>query len=446
VKKLIIISGDEFVRNYLESRAFAEIDDADTNFIAAETLTHRAEIESAANFLGYLDTPRHRLRAHENLLNVQMVRYSARCETFAFRLRRYRPRKQRRYRRMGWPLIAPLSGAYLRRKLGRNEQLERILKELRPDLVIAPSSATHLLDYDAALLGHELGVRTLFLIDGWDNLSSKTVFPVAPDYLAVWGEQSVEHAERIHRIPRERVFPIGTPRMDHYFHADRSALTSPYPFPYALFAGCANPVDEISALQILEQRIDKMNLGDFKIVYRPHPWRQKRSCFDRFEPERYRHVILDEPLREHYMRAERDGAASREAQRGFFLPSLDYYPGLLHNAHFTICPLSTMMVESAIFDTPVLVLAYDDGHHWTSPHNAFRYYEHFRGVEHVEGFDLCFEKAALGERFEAMAAEAAAHPGKRELRDQIRPFLSFDDRSYAARLCEVVDSIARSPA
>ena len=37
--------------------------------------------------------------------------------------------------------------------------------------------------------------------------------------------------------------------------------------------------------------------------------------------------------------------------------------------------------------TPVLALTYDDGIHYTSPHNAYRYYLHFEGIERIKGLN-----------------------------------------------------------
>ena len=80
-------------------------------------------------------------------------------------------------------------------------------------------------------------------------------------------------------------------------------------------------------------------------------------------------------------------------------PDLGYYPRLLSFADFVISPLSTMMVDSAILNTPVLALAYDDGIHYTTPRNALKYYIHFEGVTDLSGFAFCYKKQDLESAF-----------------------------------------------
>ena len=106
------------------------------------------------------------------------------------------------------------------RKLGVLPQLHELISELRPDIVIAPSGGTDPLVLDAFRSARELGITTLLIPFNWDNLSSKSAYPILPDYLGVVGPQSVEHAQRIHRIPKERVSILGAPYIDAYFHRE----------------------------------------------------------------------------------------------------------------------------------------------------------------------------------------------------------------------------------
>ena len=160
------------------------------------------------------------------------------------------------------------------RRLGVNADLERVLREVRPDLVLLPCSAYDPIGNDLARLAPSLGFKTLFLVDNWDNLSSKSIFWAKPDFLGVWGEQSRDHAERIHDIGRERVFLLGTPRFESYYAVDKTSPgTKAYPFPYILFCGSALAFDELSALRLLDDELSRRPdlYGGTKVVYRPHP-------------------------------------------------------------------------------------------------------------------------------------------------------------------------------
>jgi hypothetical protein len=290
---------------------------------------------------------------------------------------------------------------------------------------------------DALRSARELGIRSLVLVYNWDNLSSKGAFAVKPDFLAVWGEQSVEHAVRIHGFQRERVRILGVPTFDSYFHHQPGTTESPFPFKYALFAGCYAPFDEAAALERLDQTIDEHGLG-LKIVYRPHPHRRPRKRPDRVDERRLRNVVLDPQVRDLYEASfnEYGRRAPRSKPR---YPALDYYPALLENAEFTICPLSTMIVESAIFERRVMVIAYDDGIHPDSPAVVVNY-DHFEGIERVEGFELCRTADELTESFVRVARDP--HPPERPLRQQLRWWLHHDSATYAERLANLVDELA----
>jgi hypothetical protein len=258
----------------------------------------------------------------------------------------------------------------------------------------------------------------------------------------VWGPQSAEHAQRIHGFPAAAVRVLGAPSLDGYFRHEPGSTEPRFPFRYALFAGCYAPFDELSALQTLERTIAEERL-DLKVVYRPHPHRRGRLRPDRFDERRFEHVVLDPDLRDLYKRAFED--FEDDPSRKPRLPSLESYPSLFEHAEFVICPLSTMIVEAAAFERQVLVIAYDDGIHPNSPAEVVRY-EHFEGIEAIDGFSICRSREQLRPLFLALARDR--RPPSRPLRDQIRWWLHFDERStYAERLAGFVDETVqiRSP-
>ncbi|CEG13783.1 hypothetical protein MSIBF_A50002 [groundwater metagenome] len=441
MKKLIVISNDIYIRNFVQTGAFSEIEDSDTYYVASGTVRHLSELQNKKNYLGTVKEPKWRFILHRRVL-FPLLTFANKNKSTSFEFRTHRFKYRERL------IFNLLSSRFLKKPMifitmilsGYNQRLYKIIKDLNPDIVIIPSSATDSLSIDATIICKKLNVISIHLINGWDNLSSKIVYPLTPDYLCVWGQQSVEHAEKIHGIPSKRVFPIGVPTFEHYFRSKEKSLKSHYAFEYALFAGCFVPFDEISALKILEEKIEKSNIKNFKIVYRPHPWRAFRSCFDEFKQEEFNHVVLDDQVKDNYLKSR-----SKIVEGKDFLPSLDYYPALLSNAKFVICPLSTMTLESAIFEKQVLVIAYDDGIHITSPHNLFRY-EHFRGIENLYGIQISNTKSDFEKLFIFIYNNTmnlkTIH--KTNVREQIKYYIYYDNNTYAERLKKVIQSILDS--
>ncbi|MHA1144006.1 MAG: hypothetical protein ACTSRW_04655 [Candidatus Helarchaeota archaeon] len=477
MRKLIIISNDEFIRNFIRSDALSEIESEDTYYVASSTMKYLIELKNK-NYLASINIGKWTREAFLNIIFPLITfTYKSKSSSFEFRAERilssygrnriynatlsifqsilnrvFRRKKNRTAIR---PTIYHLI-AYIASQMfgevaifmilaifGHNKRLNELIKDLKPDIVIIPSSAADILGTIATRICKKQHVPVLHLISGWDNLSSKIVYPFKPDYLCVWGPQSKEFARDIHGIPPNRVFEIGVPTFDSYFHLKRNdsklnSLKSPYDFEYALFAGCAVPFDEISALQMLEESIERANLEKFKIVYRPHPWRQTRACPDTFEPQKFKHVVLDEQMKENYYKSKL--VDSNMYVTRTFLPSLDYYPRLLHNARFVICPLSTMTLESLIFERSVLCIVYNDGIHITSPHNLLRY-DHFDGLEDLEGVYFCKNKADFGNLFLSIY-EATRNQKKSKILEQIKYYIYYDDESYAKRLKKVLDNLS----
>lgn len=444
MRLLIVLGSDEYVRNYAQTDAFRALRrDHDVHVLLADRC--KQDVLGSARFA----VDKALEKQHYELFNVLTWRHRRRSRTFRYRFSRfYRTypndslrnvwrnltglRSAARYVALGNRVVAPLAIPRMIENIPINPSLECAVAEIAPDLALMPCSAYDPIGNDLVRLGHAQGFRTLFLVDNWDNLSSKSIFWAVPDFLGVWGEQSREHATRIHDIPPDRVSLLGTPRFEGYYAQRTTPAASPYPFPYILFAGVALAFDELSALRRLDAELAAHSevYGDLKIVYRPHPHRQPRLCPDEFREDDFRHVVLDRQVADAYY------------QKAAVFPSLDYYPALLANARVVVCPLTTMLIEALVCGTPVLAITYDDGLHYTSPHNAYRYYLHFEGIERIRGLTLAGDPARLGAQLRALVRSPPA-VSQAEIDASLRHFLYDDARRYADRLGEVVAKLAR---
>lgn len=334
-----------------------------------------------------------------------------------------------------------LTRQYFTKCFENNNSLELIIKEHKPDVVIFPVTGVESTGTELILLSQKYHFKTLFLINGWDNLSSKGIFPIPPDYLGAWGPQSLVDAVEIQGMRPHRIFLLGSARYEDYFKPE-NARERLFPYKYILFAGATTPCDEISPLRIMEEAMEELGIPDTKIVYRPHPWREKRHCFDTFEPEKYKHVILDPQVADDYFNEKRQGTESVSSQN---FPKLKYYPSLINHALFAISPMSSMTLESALFDVPVMVLANRDEYHPVPP-NLQAAYKHFEGADEVPGWFFVRDLKELKEQFKSLVIrfrhEAA---GSRQyqgiLSAAMKKYLYYDHRSYAQRLLEATQEI-----
>lgn len=433
-KILIYIEDDLYIRNYFTSDIF-EFKDYDVSIYASDNVTQRHILQFNRNFKGYLHENGHRTKIRNLQFSIQLYKYKNLSKSFEFRYHRFEPSLFSKV--ILWLSTRRLTARVItffliQLRLKENSEIKSILKNERPDLVIAPSQVVGSISLDIIEICNSLNIKTFFLIDGWDNISSKTIFPSLPTCIAVWGQQSVEHAIKIQKFPRERIFTIGTPRFEFYRNQTKKS-TSPYNFKYVVFTGCAIPFDEISVLKILDYTLTKHNIDDVKIIYRPHPWRQVRKCFDFFVEQDFKNVIMDEQMKEYYYCTKIMGVTNA------IQPSLDYYPPLLTHCLFTISPLTTMIIEAAIVNKYVLTLAYDDGYHYTNPQNALRNYEHFVGIENITAFKFCYNLKELPKTFLSLLQQVQTENNINDFSDQIKYIIDLDTESYIEKINNIVN-------
>lgn len=390
---LVLISSDLYVRSFVRSGAFDELAAShELLWVSQEGLTSEPEIADRQGFVGTISIEPERTTTYDLLRVIYMTRHRDRARSMAIRLADMPPLGRLKVGLLSLPGVSSVVRAWARRRLGPNRDLQRVLKETAPDLVIAPTAGTDPAVHDLVDEAAALEIPSLLLFNGWDNLSSKTWFTRLPDFIGVWGDQSVDHAVTIHGFDRTRVCPLGVPTFRQHFELAGTEMASPYPFRYVLFAGCALPFDERTALAALDDALERSHTDDIRIVYRPHPWRLPRVVDDAVQEDEFRHLTIDAQVRAQYLSAiERSRAIGPDE----FLPQLDYYPALLSNAELVVCPLSTMVVESAILERPVLVIAYDDGAHPLSP-SVVAESDHFEGIDEIDGFEVVHRLEELG--------------------------------------------------
>ena len=401
-------------------------------------------------------TPDHKSDAqHLRIFNLLMWRNRKKSISFAFRIKRFHQLKlifphgtnfisrliKTFWRLLQWLLIrfeayviasSPFFPMYLNlfiRNLKPHPLLKSVLEKVSPDLVIYPSSAYEAIGNDVISECKRLKIKSLFLIDNWDNLSSKSVLWQKPSYISVWGQQSKTHAIEIQGMHDKQIFTLGTPRFDSYFQLRDDELKSPYPFKYILFVGTTLPFNEAQALVAMNQAIDnnKSLFGDTKIIYRPHPWRQGKDSISQLT---LNHVVIDEQLREAYSKQD----FSENIQ-----PEISYYPKLLQNAEFVVGGLTSMVIEATIFRKPFVALVHEDGTPVSSPKNIYHNFTHFRDIDRMKNIIFCDSLDAIDVILE-VAHKKKLNNRNEEIDADREHFYSNNNQAY----CENLDSFCQT--
>lgn len=274
-----------------------------------------------------------------------------------------------------WPLRRLFEFHYKREfktdlfKIQKSEK--NFIKNLSSDLIIFPTSGADLLAFELIALCKLEEKKSMFVIENWDNLTSKTTFPFNPDYITVMGERSALQAQEIHGFAKENIAITGLPRFEKYneTQVDKSLSFINSKLKQILYLGFSLPYNETRLIQSIFTHLqDNYLQSEFELHYKPHPFRQKRFIEDNIKIDKttgYEAIKMwHEPL---------------QNQKSLPLINEDYLL-FLRSFDIVITTPTTMALEVMILGIPCIIDSVDDGIHITSPWHAMNNYLHLEDL------------------------------------------------------------------
>ena len=265
-------------------------------------------------------------------------------------------------------LSGKLEDFYLHKYIGQltiTQQWKDLFMKVRPVVLFSTmlSHGTrfrHNNDLPAVVAAHQLGIPVVTLIQSWDNLSSKV--SVLPPWLRryyVWSATMKNELLQYHpRIRPSQVEIVGSPQYD--FHRDPDILMAREMYmrskgldpdrPYILI-GTGTPKwmpNEIDKVLHLTYRINA-KWPQMQVMIRLHPkdylsrWEDHVSLF----PEGVVIVETSPPI---------------HMDKGGFVPPQDFYQeqvNAIYHASVVLNSSSSLTVDAAILDRPIICIAYD---------------------------------------------------------------------------------------
>lgn len=251
-----------------------------------------------------------------------------------------------------------------------------LLKEHAPALLFASD-----VENDADVLfmasARRLKIPIVGIVRSWDNLTSKGLLRILPDFLAVHNEIESAEAKTYHGMPPDKIRIVGIPHYDAYLrHAPVpreeffERIGAPPAKRLILFAPAGdrylspNPTDK-AVVEILDRALPQ----DCHILVRLPP----TDTVKNIEEYRSRRVTIERPTRR--FKTLRNAELSPEDDR--------HLADTLFWSDLVIAGPSTMCVDAAVFDKPVILVGFDT-HGKNRPYGQSirRYYDydHFRPI------------------------------------------------------------------
>jgi hypothetical protein len=242
----------------------------------------------------------------------------------------------------------------------RSSSASKLLEESRPDVII--STGPHRYEEPAIIsAAKQLGIPVLAFISSWDNISTKGRFLFKYDGYLLWSERMQQELHDFYSHSRDvPSYIVGASQFDVFFQ-DRfrqsraefcagQGLRSELPIVvYAV--GSPNFISgEYNGALDMARRVDRGELGDVQLLIRPHPIHDNGELAEGLSKLSSRIVLqrTADPGTPLTARSQDDGKI------------LEWVNTFRH-ADVVVNLSSTVAIDAAIFDRPVVNLDYDPG-------------------------------------------------------------------------------------
>ncbi len=235
-----------------------------------------------------------------------------------------------------------------------NDRIEALFTERPPDVVVS-SHISQIYGRRLVAAARQRGISTVGNLNSWDNVWKG--LRTRPQTVTCWSENNKSEIVRLEGYRPDDVIVVGAPAFDPYFAPDAqwtheqtcTTLGIVPARPYLVFATLgqfSQQIDETYPFEALLALWDAGAIPDNPLIMlRLHPW-TREAYFSRF---------LNHP------------AVIVSRYHGY-TPGIGWSPSrdeailagnLMRHAAVLVSPGSTMCIESAIFETPTVVPAFN---------------------------------------------------------------------------------------
>ena len=262
------------------------------------------------------------------------------------------------HRAAGRRLLRAVFGTALR-ALPPGPAVTELLREERPDVVLATPVVDGSRQPEFILAAQRLGIPAVACVRSWDNLSTKALFHCRPTLVTVWNETMRREAVEMHGLDPETVVVTGAQKFDAWFA--RGPSTTPEEFraraglrpdrPFVLYL-CSSQFIAPREREAVARWVAALRsrggdeLAGLGVVIRPHP--------DNQGP--WAGAGAAGALGEQVVVYPRPGEGDPDAIAGADEQAVaDFYDSIAH-AEAVVGVNTSALIEAAIVGTPILTL------------------------------------------------------------------------------------------
>ncbi len=239
----------------------------------------------------------------------------------------------------------------------RSQEASMRLRNDRPTVVVStgPFQFEQPAIFSAA---KELKIPTIAYIPSWDNISTKNRMVFKYDAYIVWNEQAKKELHEFYPYTKDApVYVVGAPQFDalrqERFYRTREEFCMNQGLdpglPIIVYAvGSPNFLKEHHGAVYLAQRIAEGALGNVQMLVRPHPIHDNAEMKELFDPYK--------PVTKLQITPNAGKAVNERSQDE---KQMVEWINTFRHADVVVNLSSTVAIDAAIFDTPVVNLDFD---------------------------------------------------------------------------------------
>ena len=264
------------------------------------------------------------------------------------------------------------------------------------------------------LLSRRLHIPSILIFDNWDNLSSKTVFPLEPTAVICFGAQSAQFAKKIHGFEEAEIYPIGSARFEAYRNIiERQEKISPNQI---LYAGSAIAHEDKKLLTFFDEYYSSRNdLPPFK--YRRHPYPQSHP--EDWNNSYYRHILVE---------------VDKIQQNG--LDSLELTRNELKNTKILVAMPTTFLLEGLICGIPTILVSFENESVRPSSRFQMENLEHLKELNRLTGLYIAKDPKELAKLMD----EHLKGNYEKIDRSRLQFYVSWSDEPFCNKLVLIINS------
>lgn len=251
-----------------------------------------------------------------------------------------------------------------------------------------------------------------------------------PDFLGVWGPQSVVYARTIHKFEPAQIFNLGSARYS-YFEQNKTLESPHVNSKNVLFVGTQHQYDEFGVLNDLDAILDLHKELHINLIYRPYPGSFRISEFNKLN---LRHVKIDSDTEKIYESIIADNPVGKVRT---VRSDISYNAKLLNSVEFCVGGLSSMLIEASLLGKHYIGFAFSEKYNLTSPRNLYKRSTHLEEICMLPNLILCHTRNDVKEKFELLITSEISPPLS-NLKSSLSYFVNTDCDKFDDRLNEIM--------